>query len=124
MSLKIYISNEISALVLCVAEKKEAASVKGHLWKLLSVKRLNSKANKSSWLESYKQHLVELGVDEDMQSRAMLLQLWATQVKPYQPFPGDNRMERKLGMVQGSLRTNSYNTDSTREVVRPLENTK
>ncbi|XP_067410368.1 prostacyclin synthase [Emydura macquarii macquarii] len=65
--------------MLTATEKKEAASIKGHLWKLLSVKRLNSKANRSSWLESYKQHLEELGVDEDMQSRAMLLQLWATQ---------------------------------------------
>ncbi|XP_044841744.1 prostacyclin synthase [Mauremys mutica] len=65
--------------MLTAAEKKEAASLKGHLWKLLSVKRLNSKANKSLWLESYKQHLEELGVDEDMQPRAMLMQLWATQ---------------------------------------------
>uniref|UniRef100_A0A8C8SHD8 Prostacyclin synthase n=1 Tax=Pelusios castaneus TaxID=367368 RepID=A0A8C8SHD8_9SAUR len=64
---------------LTTAEKEEAASVKGRLWKLLSVKRLNSNTNKSSWLESYMQHLAELGVDEDMQSRAMLLQLWATQ---------------------------------------------
>nr|XP_025045048.1 prostacyclin synthase isoform X1 [Pelodiscus sinensis] len=65
--------------MLTAAEKKEAASIKEHLWKLLSVKRLNSKANKSSWIESYMQHLQELGVDEDMQSRAMLMQLWATQ---------------------------------------------
>ncbi|XP_074867851.1 prostacyclin synthase isoform X2 [Carettochelys insculpta] len=61
------------------AEKKEAAGIKEHLWKLLSIRRLKSKANKSLWLESYQQHLEELGVDEDMQSRAMLMQLWATQ---------------------------------------------
>uniref|UniRef100_A0A670IW13 Prostacyclin synthase n=1 Tax=Podarcis muralis TaxID=64176 RepID=A0A670IW13_PODMU len=50
-----------------------------HLWKLLSVKRLDCRANRSVWLDSYKQHLVDLGLDENMQTRAMLLQLWSTQ---------------------------------------------
>ncbi|XP_019395103.1 PREDICTED: prostacyclin synthase [Crocodylus porosus] len=65
--------------MLTTVEQKEVARIKERLWKLLSVERLNCKANKSSWLESYKKHLEELGVDEDMQSRAMLLQLWVTQ---------------------------------------------
>uniref|UniRef100_A0A8D0HSM3 Prostacyclin synthase n=1 Tax=Sphenodon punctatus TaxID=8508 RepID=A0A8D0HSM3_SPHPU len=65
--------------LLTAAEKKKAMNIKKHLWELLSVKRLNGKANKSSWIHRYGQHLQELGVDEEMHSRAMLLQLWATQ---------------------------------------------
>ncbi|KAL8179472.1 UNVERIFIED_CONTAM: hypothetical protein K2H54_066852 [Gekko kuhli] len=66
--------------MLSAAEKKAFSSIKKNLWKLLSVKSLNCRANRSVWLESYQQHLVDLGVDEDMQTRAMLLQLWSTQV--------------------------------------------
>ncbi|CAI5778254.1 prostacyclin synthase isoform X1 [Podarcis lilfordi] len=65
--------------ILSAAEKKEINSLRKHLWKLLSVKRLDCRANRSVWLDSYKQHLVDLGVDENMQTRAMLLQLWSTQ---------------------------------------------
>nr|XP_014341612.1 PREDICTED: prostacyclin synthase [Latimeria chalumnae] len=60
-------------------EKKEAASVKEHLWRLLSPEQVDSKTNRSSWLNSYRLHLQELGVDNNMQARVMLLQLWATQ---------------------------------------------
>uniref|UniRef100_H3BBN0 Prostacyclin synthase n=1 Tax=Latimeria chalumnae TaxID=7897 RepID=H3BBN0_LATCH len=62
-----------------LAEKKEAASVKEHLWRLLSPEQVDSKTNRSSWLNSYRLHLQELGVDNNMQARVMLLQLWATQ---------------------------------------------
>ncbi|XP_062997499.1 prostacyclin synthase [Elgaria multicarinata webbii] len=65
--------------ILSAAEKETFGSCKKNLWKLLSVKRMGSRANRSIWLDSYKQHLVDLGVDEDMQTRAMLLQLWSTQ---------------------------------------------
>ncbi|KAM4691141.1 prostacyclin synthase, partial [Rhinophrynus dorsalis] len=61
------------------AEKKEASSTKEHLWQLLSTGRLKRKSNRSSWLECYRRHLEELHVTDDMQSRAMVLQLWATQ---------------------------------------------
>ncbi|XP_078092250.1 prostacyclin synthase [Mustelus asterias] len=60
-------------------EKKEAALVKSRLWQLLSVENLNTKVNRSSWLESYWNHLQKLGISPDMQARAMVLQLWATQ---------------------------------------------
>ncbi|XP_054836424.1 prostacyclin synthase [Eublepharis macularius] len=65
--------------MLNAAEKKEFGSTKKNLWKLLSVRSLNHRANRSAWLESYQRHLVDLGVGEDMQTRAMLLQLWSTQ---------------------------------------------
>ncbi|XP_066479310.1 prostacyclin synthase [Tiliqua scincoides] len=65
--------------MLSAAQKKEFNSIKQELWALLSVRRLNNRANRSFWLDSYKQHLEELGVDEEMQARAMLLQLWSTQ---------------------------------------------
>lgn len=54
--------------------------VKGHLWKLLAPARLARRAHQSKWLESYLLHLEELGVSEEMQARALVLQLWATQV--------------------------------------------
>lgn len=54
--------------------------VKGHLWKLLAPARLARRAHRSKWLESYLLHLEELGVSEEMQARALVLQLWATQV--------------------------------------------
>ncbi|MBN3299856.1 PTGIS synthase, partial [Amia calva] len=60
-------------------EKKTATTVKERLWDLLTPAKLNSKANPSSWLESYRHHLQDQGTDEEMQRRAMLLQLWATQ---------------------------------------------
>lgn len=61
-------------------DKDHACSVKSRLWKLLSPAGLASRADRSSWLESYLRHLEEMGVSEDMQARALVLQLWATQV--------------------------------------------
>jgi prostacyclin synthase len=55
-------------------------SAKDRLWKLLSPARLALRAHRSSWLESYLRHLEEMGVSEEMQARALVLQLWATQV--------------------------------------------
>uniref|UniRef100_A0A6I8NAW7 Prostacyclin synthase n=1 Tax=Ornithorhynchus anatinus TaxID=9258 RepID=A0A6I8NAW7_ORNAN len=60
-------------------EKEEVAGIKVRLWRLLSTQRLRGKANKSCWVESYREHLEALRVGEEMQARAMLLQLWATQ---------------------------------------------
>ena len=54
--------------------------VKGYLWKLLSPARLATRAQRSNWLQSYLLHLEEIGVSEEMQARALVLQLWATQV--------------------------------------------
>lgn len=61
-------------------DKDRVGKVKGHLWKLLSPARLASRAHRSRWLESYLLHLEEMGVSEEMQARALVLQLWATQV--------------------------------------------
>nr|XP_033819166.1 prostacyclin synthase [Geotrypetes seraphini] len=70
---------KLARSMLSTEEKKEATRIKKHLWELLSRRRLNAKVNRSSWLDSYRSHLEELGVDDVMQSKALLLQLWATQ---------------------------------------------
>ncbi|XP_067856621.1 prostacyclin synthase isoform X2 [Heptranchias perlo] len=70
---------KLARSMLTADEKKEAALVKEHLWRLLSVENLNTKVNRSSWLEGYCSHLQKLGLHNDMQARAMVLQLWATQ---------------------------------------------
>ncbi|XP_010341550.2 prostacyclin synthase [Saimiri boliviensis] len=64
---------------LSVGDKDHMSSVKSHLWKLLSPARLATRAHRSKWLESYLLHLEEMGVSEEMQARALVLQLWATQ---------------------------------------------
>uniref|UniRef100_A0AAY4CN81 Prostacyclin synthase n=1 Tax=Denticeps clupeoides TaxID=299321 RepID=A0AAY4CN81_9TELE len=47
------------------------------LWRLLSLKGLSGES--SPWLRQYRRHLLREGADGDAQTRAMLLQLWATQ---------------------------------------------
>ncbi|XP_004370314.1 prostacyclin synthase [Trichechus manatus latirostris] len=64
---------------LSVGDKDRVSKVKGRLWKLLSPTRLATRAHRSAWLESYLLHLEEMGVSEEMQARALVLQLWATQ---------------------------------------------
>uniref|UniRef100_A0A8C9PAM8 Prostacyclin synthase n=1 Tax=Spermophilus dauricus TaxID=99837 RepID=A0A8C9PAM8_SPEDA len=54
-------------------DKDRVCSVKAHLWKLLSPVRLATRAQRSSWLESYLRHLEELGASEEMQARAFSL---------------------------------------------------
>lgn len=61
-------------------DKDQVCKVKSHLWKLLSPASVVTRADRSSWLESYLLHLKEMGVSEEMQARALVLQLWATQV--------------------------------------------
>ncbi|KAM6163970.1 prostacyclin synthase isoform 2-T2 [Rhynchocyon petersi] len=64
---------------LSAGDKDQVSKVKGRLWNLLSPTRLASRAQRSAWLESYLLHLEEMGVSEEMQARALVLQLWATQ---------------------------------------------
>ncbi|XP_044909443.1 prostacyclin synthase isoform X2 [Felis catus] len=64
---------------LSAGDKDRVCRVKGHLWKLLSPARLAARAHRSKWLGSYLLYLEEIGVPEDMQARALVLQLWATQ---------------------------------------------
>ncbi|XP_077023220.1 prostacyclin synthase [Tamandua tetradactyla] len=60
-------------------DKDHMCKVKGRLWKLLSPAKLATRAQRSGWLESYLLYLEETGVPEEMQARALVLQLWATQ---------------------------------------------
>ncbi|KAM3839801.1 prostacyclin synthase [Vipera latastei] len=64
---------------LSAVEKLKFCNVRKDLWNFFSMERLDSRVNQSVWLNSYKEHLVDLGVNEDMQTRAMVLQLWSTQ---------------------------------------------
>lgn len=65
--------------MLSAEETRNLDSARKRLWGLLSIKKLNLKENRSSWLENYLKHLQSLGVDEELQSKALVVQLWATQ---------------------------------------------
>ncbi|XP_049554621.1 prostacyclin synthase isoform X3 [Orcinus orca] len=80
---------------LSVGDKDQVCRVKGRLWKLLSPARLATRAHRSKWLESYLLHLEEMGVSEEMQARALVLQLWATQVFKYNRFLNPDGSEKK-----------------------------
>ena len=49
------------------------------LWELLSADWLRSSSQ--SWQQDYHRFLHEEGTDSEMQRRALLLQLWTTQVR-------------------------------------------
>lgn len=66
---------------LCVTEEKRTAqSIQRKLWELLAPAGLTEDSGSSPWLHAYRRLLKEDGVDEEMQRRAVLMQLWATQV--------------------------------------------
>ncbi|AWP02694.1 putative prostacyclin synthase-like [Scophthalmus maximus] len=60
-------------------ESKTANSSRERLWELLSQGRLSGRSETGSWQQSYHHFLQEQGVDAEMQTRALLLQLWTTQ---------------------------------------------
>ncbi|XP_070966849.1 prostacyclin synthase [Oncorhynchus clarkii lewisi] len=62
-------------------EKRTASLSQERLWELLSPAWLSrgKGSESSSWQQSYLSHLQTEGVETEMQRRAMLLQLWATQ---------------------------------------------
>ncbi|XP_003973292.2 prostacyclin synthase-like [Takifugu rubripes] len=60
-------------------EKKTAQSARQRLWELLAPARLAKGSGSTPWLHAYRRLLREEGVDNEMQTRALLLQLWATQ---------------------------------------------
>ncbi|KAG8519606.1 Prostacyclin synthase [Galemys pyrenaicus] len=66
---------------LSVGDKDQVCRAKSRLWKLLAPARLATRAHRSSWLDSYLLHLEEIGTSEEMQARALVLQLWATQLE-------------------------------------------
>ncbi|KAJ1123163.1 hypothetical protein NDU88_001636 [Pleurodeles waltl] len=65
--------------MLSAEETNDLDSVRKSLWGLLSINKLNLTANRSSWLETYLKHLESVGVEEDLQAKAVVVQLWATQ---------------------------------------------
>lgn len=61
-------------------EKKTAQSVQRRLWELLASAGLTNDSGSSPWLHAYRRLLQEDGVDEETQRKALLMQLWASQV--------------------------------------------
>ncbi|XP_029948411.1 prostacyclin synthase-like [Salarias fasciatus] len=60
-------------------EKKTAHSVRKRLCELLAPAGLTEDPESSPWLHAYLQLLQEEGIDREMQKKAVLMQLWATQ---------------------------------------------
>uniref|UniRef100_A0A667YXE6 Prostacyclin synthase n=1 Tax=Myripristis murdjan TaxID=586833 RepID=A0A667YXE6_9TELE len=60
-------------------ESRKANSSRERLWELLSTTWLRRGSEVGCWQQSYQCYLQEEGVDAEMQKRALLLQLWATQ---------------------------------------------
>lgn len=66
---------------ICATEEKRTAhSVRQRLWELLAPAGLTEDSGSSPWLHAYRRLLHEEGTDEDTQKKAVLMQLWATQV--------------------------------------------
>lgn len=71
------------AMFICVTEEKRTAqSVRQRLWELLAPAGLTEDSGSSPWLHAYRQLLQEEGTDEETQKKAVLMQLWASQVSP------------------------------------------
>ncbi|KAM4613000.1 prostacyclin synthase-like [Polymixia lowei] len=60
-------------------EKRTAQSLRQKLCEFLAPAGQNEDSGSSPWLRAYRQLLQEEGADEDMQTKAVLMQLWATQ---------------------------------------------
>ncbi|XP_026866749.2 prostacyclin synthase [Electrophorus electricus] len=60
-------------------ERRIASSAQERLWELLCPAYLIKGAEAQSWLQTYLVQLEQLGLDTNMQQRAMLFQLWVTQ---------------------------------------------
>ncbi|XP_053724734.1 prostacyclin synthase-like [Synchiropus splendidus] len=62
-------------------EKREAQSVKQRLWEFLAQAGAcrTEDSDTSPWLHAYRRLLQDNGTDEEMERRAVLMQLWATQ---------------------------------------------
>lgn len=75
------LTHSLCGVYLCVTEeKKTAQSVRQRLWELLAPAGLTEDSVSSRWLHAYRQLLQEEGADEETQKKAVLMQLWATQV--------------------------------------------
>lgn len=60
-------------------ERKMAQSVRQRLCELLAPVGVTEEFGSSSWLHAYRRLLQEEGADQDMQKKAILMQLWASQ---------------------------------------------
>nr|XP_020463497.1 prostacyclin synthase [Monopterus albus] len=60
-------------------EKRTAQSIRDKLWEALAPAGLTEDAGSSLWLHAYRCLLQEEGADEETQTKALLMQLWATQ---------------------------------------------
>lgn len=68
-------------MFICVIEEKRTAqSVRQRLWELLAPAGLSDDSGSSPWIHAYRRLLQEEGADEETQKKAVLMQLWATQV--------------------------------------------
>ncbi|XP_007906440.2 5-beta-cholestane-3-alpha,7-alpha-diol 12-alpha-hydroxylase [Callorhinchus milii] len=57
----------------------QAKRLKSFFWDLLSIKKMYTKVNISSWIEERQRQMDEYGVDHIMQNRYMFILLWASQ---------------------------------------------
>ncbi len=76
-------THSLTCIVVFIAvteEKRTAQSVRQRLWELLALAGLTEDSGSSPWLHAYRRLLQEEGVDEETQKKAVLMQLWATQV--------------------------------------------
>lgn len=67
-------------LIRVTEEKRTAQGVRRRLWELLAPAGLTEDSGSSPWLCDYRRLLQEGGADEETQKKAVLMQLWATQV--------------------------------------------
>lgn len=64
-------------------EKKTAQTVRQSLWEHLTSAGCAEDFRLGSWLHGYRRLLQDDGVSEEMVKRALLMQLWATQVSQH-----------------------------------------
>lgn len=62
-------------------ESKTAKLSRERLWELLTPECLRGNSESNSWQQSYHHFLQKEGIDAEMQKKALLLQLWTTQVR-------------------------------------------
>ncbi|KAI5109115.1 prostacyclin synthase [Silurus meridionalis] len=87
-------------LARCSANKDElkvASTAQNRLWELLCPNWFFTEAVAQSWIQTYLEHLEKQGLDLQTQRRALLLQLWVTQVN---------------ALLSGTLNVDEKETDS------------
>lgn len=62
-------------------ERRTVSHSQERLWELLSPRGLRGGSESSTWQQSYCDFLQQEGINADMQKKALLLQLWTTQVR-------------------------------------------